>query len=101
MLKKYLWEIWTVADKEGVDLDRAADMFRGDLRAGDWGNTGLVLDWNALHDAWEALGKEGQKEANAAIRPLLRPTGAQYQLLAAAWMSGDRERFDRIAEASE
>ena len=96
MLKKYMWEIWTVADKLGVDLPTAADMFRADLRAGKGENTGLELDWPALSTQWGALGSEGQAAANAEIRPLLRPTSEAYKLLAAAWMSKDRERFEAI-----
>lgn len=93
MLKNHLWEIFEVAEKHGVATQSAEDMFRGDLRAGTNENTGLDLDWPALHIQWLELGNAGQDAANKDVAEVIK---SKYNLLASAWLSGDRDRFEAI-----
>ena len=93
MLKENLWNIFEAAEINGVAYHTAEDMFRGDLKAGTNENTGLDLDWPALHIQWLELGNVGQNDANKEVAEVIK---SKYNLLASAWLSGDRDRFEAI-----
>lgn len=93
MLKNHLWDIFEAAENNGVAYHTAEDMFRGDLKAGTNENTGLDLDWPALHIQWLELGNVGQNDANKEVSEVIK---SKYNLLASAWLSGDRDRFEAI-----
>ena len=64
----YLWEIFTVGAKRGVDVDVAFDMFRTDVSLGEAkkSNTGDALpgfDFVAAKAEWDMLTDDEQKAA--------------------------------------
>ena len=96
MLKKYLWEIFAIADENGVSLPEGASMFRANLKARSGVNPGATIDWATVGMEWDELGDSGQAEANAEIRPIIRPSGKTYAALCKAYEEGSRDKFDAI-----
>lgn len=87
--KDYVWEIWKVAEVNGVDVGVAYDMFRSDVANGavlpeNCGRAIPEVDFVALGKQWAEMTPEEQSEARVQYQELI---GRRYDALCEAYPS--------------